>query len=221
MSACLYTITNLLNGHHYVGVSVNYKYRWKTHIQSSEKEKPKFVVARALKKYGQHFFDFVVVKKFKTVHEAWEAEKDWIRKKNPEYNVALGGEAPMLGRTHTPEVRRILAEKTRQQFTGQKQSRELVEKRAAALRGRPLSKEHREKISQVLSNSRRQVESHYKIVICENDGLEYQGIQAAADQYNLTYYAVQRSCLVRWKNNGRGRPSTINMKGLLFKFKER
>jgi len=81
------------------------------------------------------------------VGPSWEdAEKHWIRHYHEKgfrlTNHAEGGRGP-VGCVRTPETKAKIAAFLR----GKKQSPELVEKRAASMRGRPLSQEAKAKVS--------------------------------------------------------------------------
>jgi len=100
MKSGIYTITNKLNGHRYVGSAVNLKKRWSKHksclFGSSHHS---IYLQRAWNKYGEDAFEFEVL-------EHWEPEflismeQWWMNMLRPEYNIApVAGSS--LGYKHT------------------------------------------------------------------------------------------------------------------------
>ena len=95
MPVCgIYKITNLINGHCYIGQSRNIKQRWKDHrsrafnISSEQYEYPLY---RAFRKYGLENFSFEILEKC-SLEELNEKESLWIRKIKPAYNQTIGGD---------------------------------------------------------------------------------------------------------------------------------
>lgn len=86
----IYLIENRLNGHKYIGRSVDIPTRWNQHIYSS-KRGDGFAINRALRKYGVENFNFTVLEE---TDDIVEREKYWYYKLNPEYNIIAPDELP-------------------------------------------------------------------------------------------------------------------------------
>lgn len=61
MTSGIYKLTNKTNGKTYIGSAINVKKRWKLHERHALKDKPKFLISRALKKYGLGGFNWVII----------------------------------------------------------------------------------------------------------------------------------------------------------------
>ena len=91
----IYKITNNLNGKGYVGqTTLTAKKRFLQHLREAKKEKPKTLISRAIKKYGEENFCIELLETAKTLEELSEKEKKWILLENTMkpngYNVLLG-----------------------------------------------------------------------------------------------------------------------------------
>lgn len=91
MSIGIYKIENLINGHCYIGQSINIERRWKRHIESVETcDYPLYL---AIRKYGIDNFSFNIVQECQP-HELDELERYWIKYYNSYYdgyNQTIGG----------------------------------------------------------------------------------------------------------------------------------
>lgn len=94
----VYRIVNKINKKKYVGITSlqNPKERFISgHIQDSNREKPKSVIGKAIKKYGKSKFKFEVIYKTHSEKECLDMEKYFISKYNTYlgegYNCAPGG----------------------------------------------------------------------------------------------------------------------------------
>lgn len=149
MYGYIYKTTNLVNGKIYIGQHKAEKFDI-TYYGSG------FILKQALEKYGKENFKCEIIEWCISKEQLEEKEIYWIDKLNScnhsiGYNVSAGGftprfkgkNHPMYGKHHTDEAK----EKNRVAHTGIKQSYETIEKRISSLRGKHLSKEHKEKIS--------------------------------------------------------------------------
>lgn len=108
----LYKIQNKIDGKVYVGITGNYKRRWKEHRYGLNKEKHrnKFLQA-AWKKYGKENFKFELIDSFDSLEDLMNAEIIYIKKNDllnskKGYNLSPGG----LGIfEHTEESKRLIA----------------------------------------------------------------------------------------------------------------
>lgn len=81
----IYLIENLINGHKYVGRSVNIKNRWGQHLREVNKGGG-YSIHAALRKYGIENFSFKVLEEVKDSKDLYDREIYWYYKLNPEYN---------------------------------------------------------------------------------------------------------------------------------------
>lgn len=86
----IYLIENTINGHQYVGRSVNIAKRWKDHLKSAEKGDG-FLLHKAIKKHGIENFKFSVLEETK---DLYERECYWYYKLKPVYNMIAPDEPP-------------------------------------------------------------------------------------------------------------------------------
>lgn len=91
----IYKITNLINGHSYIGQSINIVRRWKDHRQVAARgARNDYPLYRAISKYGIENFEFSIIEEC-SVDELDEKEKYWISyydSYNNGYNQTKGGE---------------------------------------------------------------------------------------------------------------------------------
>ncbi len=170
----IYAIVNMSNSNFYVGSSVDLLRRKSDHLSALRTGKHvNSHLQRAYDLYGPDKFCFVVIDLVKHVEDLLSVEQRYIDGLNPQYNIArvagstLGMERTPeylaklrvsvskateaarianTGQHRSPETRAKLSAAKRGKSTG-KQSPELVEKRAASLRGRKLTPEQRAKLS--------------------------------------------------------------------------
>lgn len=93
----IYKIENLINGHKYIGQSIDIEDRWKKEKQRAFQPKAhdyNYPLSRAFRKYGIHNFSFEVLEEC-SKEELNEKEKYWIAYYDTffqGYNQTLGGE---------------------------------------------------------------------------------------------------------------------------------
>lgn len=159
----VYLITNIINNSRYIGyTSTSLPYRRYHHLHAAKAEKPKMVIARAIKKYGSDNFKFQIIRDGLSIDEAWKLEERLIAELKPEYNVSSGGKSPGHGVKWTEE-RRL--------------------RQSAMSKGKKHSAEARAKMKASQAKVDR---SHlYKSVICLDDGVIYPSTKHAAQAYGL------------------------------------
>lgn len=184
----IYLVTNTINGHQYVGQSVNIKRRWMEHKCPSSILNNR-VINRAYRKYGTDAFKYEVIEEC-SEEQLDERERFWIAKLHPAYNMNEGG-AGNKGHHHSEETKKLLSVKAKVQWENKSEkekgmiithnlkgpgighpvSEETREKLRKANLGVRLSEETKRKIS--LSNKgKNDNKGHYKtIVACKDDGL--------------------------------------------------
>lgn len=151
----IYCITNTITGKQYIGQTrKSVESRWKQHIKVHTKINNYLYFA--MRKYGIEAFTITeLVSGVENVEELNNLERKFISDYNTfglGYNLTSGGEggfirAPstiakisgpnsyMYGKTHTPEVRKVISEKAK----GRKQSAEVVEKARTRMIGNKYS----------------------------------------------------------------------------------
>lgn len=94
----IYKITNLTNGHYYVGQAVDIKARWREHRFSANHPEHKdhnSPIHRALAKYGEQGFSYEILEECSR-KDLDEREKYWIdvlsARENGNYNILRGGQ---------------------------------------------------------------------------------------------------------------------------------
>ena len=126
----LYTITNLVDGKIYIGISFNIKSRWASHLRTCKNEqvqhsgRRKKILYHAMRKHGIENFSFQVIQKFSKRSEASQAEKFWIAEmKNlgyQLYNCTSGGEG-VGSYDPTPQYIAKLIKRNKERFADPKQ----------------------------------------------------------------------------------------------------
>lgn len=94
----IYKLTNLVNNKIYIGLTKNtIEERWSKHIQEA-KRNDKFLLYRAIRKYGTSVFKLELIEDNLTLDQAYDKEQYYIQyfnsyyKNNLGYNMTLGGE---------------------------------------------------------------------------------------------------------------------------------
>lgn len=87
----LYKITNNINNKIYIGITIDYKRRWKQHIKMNSQS----LIHKAILKYGENNFTFELLFEDLDIEKAEELEKEKINEYNSlipnGYNIAKGG----------------------------------------------------------------------------------------------------------------------------------
>ena len=167
----IYEIRNTINGHCYIGSSVNIQKRWNEHIRDLSANKHHSIyLQRAWNKYGLDCFEFNVIEQcffFALILR----EQYYINSCSPEYNIAKDAKSPMLGRpswnkggsswakgkSFSDEHKRKMSEASR----GKSHTSEHTQKIADAKRGKHPSDETRKKMSD--AGKAREHRSGYKL----------------------------------------------------------
>lgn len=94
----IYKITNLINGHCYIGQSIDIMRRWKTHINGAVRATSrsyKYPLQKAIRKYGVENFNFEILcvcSKSELIYK----EQFYYDLYKPEYNQIYPNENPVL-----------------------------------------------------------------------------------------------------------------------------
>lgn len=93
----LYRITNTMNSKIYIGQTVNPRSRWYAHQTEAARDKPRMIIASAIKKHGNHNFVFEVIAQCKTQDDANYLETELVKQYESHistgkgYNATHGG----------------------------------------------------------------------------------------------------------------------------------
>ena len=166
----IYAIINVVNEKHYVGQASDKLKRFREHKKTLRGNYHcNVLLQRAFNKYEEDKFIFVVLENLLSCDQLNAREQHWIDLLKPEYNLApVAGS--LLGYKHSEEARENMSkahigkshhsEEEKQKraermkgnkfAVGQKQTAAHIEARAKVLRGRPVSRETRNKRSAAL-----------------------------------------------------------------------
>lgn len=144
----IYEIMNTVNGHRYIGSSVNIYNRWRQHKQELNKNchhSP--ILQNAWNKYGEDCFEFKVIENcffFMLISR----EQHYIDTLKPKYNVVLTA-GSCLGNKASPETRlkMSLAKLGHKINLGHRHTQESKDKMSLARIGKKLSQEHKDNLS--------------------------------------------------------------------------
>lgn len=159
MNRCgVYAITHTATGRMYIGKSTDMDRRWHEH-QSDARSKSKYIIHRAIRKYGVDAFVFEPLELCSSEDDALAAEAywiDWYDTCSPKgFNMTSGGRGPKFtdevrkkisdagkGRVISPEARAKISAFHR----GRKKSDAERAKLSACKKGRTLTDAHKAKI---------------------------------------------------------------------------
>lgn len=167
MTCGIYAIKNLTNNKQYVGSALNIERRWATHRSSLRHGKhPNQKLQRAYEKYGEENFSYTVLEtvedfKLLTVREQW-----WMDNTSCEYNIRENA-ANNIGWTPSATTLSRRGESMRIAWNDPKKRINLmraVHAGAAAVRNKPLSAEHRQKVSEKTAEALNRPDTHANLV---------------------------------------------------------
>ena len=148
MTYIIYRIKNLINGKSYVGLSTQYKRRWKSHLQAAFIFDGQSPLNKAMRKYGQNNFSFEIINECESIEQMKQLETYFILIYQSHvsgwgYNQTWGGDFNngFLGRKHTPEELKKMSES---QMGKPKPGTSI------ALKGISITDEHKKHISESL-----------------------------------------------------------------------
>lgn len=153
----IYKITNTINGKVYIGQAIDIDQRWKTHRRNSLNQRSKeynYPLYRAMRKYGIENFTFEVVEKCCN-EELNDKEVFYIKQynsyihseKSNGYNMTIGG-----GGTRGYILSEVSREKISMATRGENNPMYGKKGELSPLFGTRFSEEHKQKISEALSN---------------------------------------------------------------------
>lgn len=162
----LYQITNTINGHFYVGSSVDIEQRWCGHKTDLNKGKHcNAHLQNAWNKYGAQAFSFEVLCELGE-HQLQEAETNLLGQIVGLpicYNISRDAVAGMRGWKHSSEIRARNAEAQR----GRKHTPSHCAKIAETMRGHSISVETRAKIAEALRGRKHSAEARARMCLVQ------------------------------------------------------
>lgn len=196
----IYKATNKKNGKIYIGQTVRpLAVRISEHARHSQTP-----FDRAIKRYGIENFDFEIIDTANSIEELNQKEIYWIKHFNSfglnGYNACVGGENT-LGYQHTEEAKAKMSEtKSRMYvgannpFYGKHHSQEVRRRFSEQRRGRKLSREWKQNISEgsTVKVRVRNIET----------GEIFNSIKEAAEKYNIIPTHITRVCRGKRKKTG-------------------
>lgn len=223
MLSILYIARNSANSKCYIGItSVGLDRRRRGHLTAAKRgTRGRFY--DAIRKYGADSFTFSVLETHATFEDAATAERAWIARFKPEYNITQGGEGalgyrhdkatrkamslakigkpgPWLGKKRSLEtVEKIRATKEHRgtvtrHWLGKKRDRATIDKISAAKRGCPAPTPTAEMQKVRVENMRNAAAARCKAVICLSDGEVYKSARAASLAYGFNKGTVAAVC---------------------------
>lgn len=141
--ACIYAITNLVDGKRYIGSTTDFKRRATAHASLLGRGKHHSLhLQRAWNKYGKNSFVFGILSKISLDSDLVQSEQAWLDSYLPEYNI-LPTANSFLGFRHSEETKGKISRST----TGIKKSPESVKKSVESRKGIKISESTRKKMS--------------------------------------------------------------------------
>jgi len=169
----IYMWTNNINNKKYIGSSGNLRARFLKYFnQNHLLENSSMNICKALIKHGYSNFSLTIIE-YCEVSELLEREKYSWKLFKPEYNIAQDPTAPMSGRTHSDDTKRIMSGENHPNY-GKNLSEETRTKISDALQGKP-KVEGSGKPSQVIEVTD----------ITNNTTISYDSISEAAKALNI------------------------------------
>lgn len=156
----IYCIRNIVSNKIYIGSSVNYKNRKRTHLHTLRNNNHKNIkLQNAFNKYGENKFDFGIIETVEDKNNLINREQYHIDKLKPFYNISPTAENSLgikrskkfkrkislaqTGKKLTEEHKKNISLGNKGKIVSQETRRKISNKHS----GKILSKEHREKLS--------------------------------------------------------------------------
>jgi len=173
MNGIVYKITNLINGKLYIGMTIkNLNERFKKHLQSSTAKNPKYVIHKAIKKYGIKNFKIEQIDTFDTTVAGIEKEKYYIKRYETfgsGYNMTEGGDGTWGHKLSKESIKKIqIARKNQVVAIGWHHTEETKKKISSSKIGKKFSDDIKKKLSESKKGK-----INLKIISDENKNLIY------------------------------------------------
>ena len=152
----VYKIENTENGKIYIGSTNNYQKRKRKHKRKLRKfDHYNNHLQRSWNKYGSRNFEFSILEIVKEEKDLLDCEQYYLDKLEPEYNIASNAIAPMRGKSHSKEAKKIISKKQsgeNNNMYGKHHCEEAKRKMSEATKGGERSEKTKEKISKTLKD---------------------------------------------------------------------
>jgi group I intron endonuclease len=160
----IYAISNIVNGHRYIGGAVNISRRWFEHRNCLRKGINHCApLQNAWNEYGEDNFVFRVLLCCER-DNVLNYEQEYLDVLQPEYNIAKDVLAPMAGRKHKEVTKKKISES----HIGILASEETKRKLSISHRGHIVTIEQREKISKSLLGKKVSGETRHRLSIASH-----------------------------------------------------
>ena len=196
MTSGIYLIRNKINGHLYVGKSVQIERRFSQHIcKSFDKDSKEYdyPIHRAIRKYGKDNFILEILEKIEPYDESLAncRERYWIQKfntfrSNQHYNASSGGEI-VCDKKVTEETRGKLSKSQKRQYQTE-EGKQRAKKHSQDMMGK--------------NNPSYGTHTNGKKVICIDTNIVYPSARAAGKAINRSHTAIISACLGKQKTSG-------------------
>jgi group I intron endonuclease len=195
---CIYIIQNKINNKFYLGSTVDFIKRRRTHLRELKNNKHHCIaLQRAVNKYGLINFEFKVLKLCNS-GEQLVIESIFLKSLRPDYNTSIDATAPMAGRKHSKATLNKL--KNRPQAKGKdspsygtKWTSEMREKILAKMIGSKRSAETRLKMSNTakrINSIGRVNRDNIRKKVISSDGNVFNSLVECAIFYNMSVSSV-------------------------------
>lgn len=217
---CIYFYINKINGKGYIGQTVDFKNRHRTHVQKSSNKYP---IDKAINKHGIDNFEVYIIVEDRTIEELNSIEQELIKKYNTSinqngYNIREGGNNSRMsestkaklsnskkGKAMSEEQKQLFSEMfsgERNPFYGKQHTEETKKRLSEARKGQPsprkgvkLSTETKEKLSLARKGKYRDGDNpSAKAVICVNTGEVFPTIKQASEWCGIGRASIIQSC---------------------------
>lgn len=222
--AVIYRITNMANGHYYIGSAESFARREWQHkyaLKRNEHKNPR--LQAAWNKHGADMFVFEVVEEVPEDRTAFDIENTYLMKcvGQPDcYNINTDAYVPRLGIPHSEESKAKTSQNRKGKAAGENHYRygqtvspEVREKISATQKGRPNPRKG-QKMSEhgranVIAAIKRGEESHFygkrpvnaedmmraiRAVLPDGSSKEFQGLSALRDEHGISIATIIRAC---------------------------
>lgn len=207
----VYMATNTVNGKRYIGITrQSLERRKRQHINTAKKGKNQCILlSRAIKQSGEEAFEWCILEHCGTYKAAAEREIALIKELKPEYNISGGGEGVAnVGFRFTERAKRKRRKAGPTRYWLGKKRPDIAAKQREHMKKNPqrywLGKKRSPETIQKIKNTKartrvwetekfKQVQyNRRKTIVCLNNGLEFKGLQEAAEYVGSTFHSMGR-----------------------------